>query len=184
MTTCPNCRIAIADSPELAGQWLACPRCGAQFQMPGAATIEAPPVIESPEPPPLPLEPPPLPFHAHPTIQAARAVGSSAARNWIDQRRLGNDWPYTIKVAMLALTAVWILGCVGFFFLLLTSGFASIDHDYGSIVIVEGRDYDAGAYRAGVFIGAFGWGLCCPTVPYVMTMALLGMALLVAKKPD
>lgn len=37
MPTCPNCHTPLADAPDLAGQFVACPKCGKQFPMPPSA---------------------------------------------------------------------------------------------------------------------------------------------------
>ena len=44
MITCPHCRHVMDDAPELAGQVVACPRCGGRMQLPGGPTIPRPPL--------------------------------------------------------------------------------------------------------------------------------------------
>src|SRR5262245_22993083 len=57
---CPQCRAPIATVPELAGQTVSCPHCGASFVMPGISAV--------PQPPP----PPPLAFNPSPLAPAPR----------------------------------------------------------------------------------------------------------------
>lgn len=44
-TTCPHCSFPLADAPDLAGQFVACPHCGHQFPL---APPDAPPTITDP----------------------------------------------------------------------------------------------------------------------------------------
>jgi hypothetical protein len=43
-TICPACRLPMEIAPEMAGQAMACPRCGAQFVIPPAAGPAPPPI--------------------------------------------------------------------------------------------------------------------------------------------
>lgn len=39
MNACPHCRMPLADAPDLAGQFVACPSCGKSFPMPPTANV-------------------------------------------------------------------------------------------------------------------------------------------------
>src|SRR4051794_7920306 len=53
MLQCPHCRSPVADSPDLAGQTVACPNCAKHFTMPAAVSIVAPQAIQSRQPLPF-----------------------------------------------------------------------------------------------------------------------------------
>lgn len=46
-TPCPHCGSQLDDAPDLAGQWVACPRCSGQFQVPPLA-VPLPMVVSRP----------------------------------------------------------------------------------------------------------------------------------------
>jgi|GEM_PF-2109755 len=177
MITCPGCHYQMDDAPELAGQVVACPQCSVTFQLPPPLPI----VAQVSEPVPPPVQPPTY----GPIERAVRQIGATAAENAVDRRKLFKDWPYTIKFAMFCATVLWIAGIFGMIAFSLFASASAIDRELGNgYYLVNNNTIPSDTYWSLSVIGALLWGLLCPTVPYVMTMALLGVGLLVAKKPE
>lgn len=44
MAACPNCSLPLADTPEYAGQFVACPKCGTSFPLPPPIATPVSPV--------------------------------------------------------------------------------------------------------------------------------------------
>jgi hypothetical protein len=162
---CPHCRQEIFNDPDLAGTVVACPACQGQFTLPSRMV----------EPPASMVEPPPV-AHARPAVDRHE---SPERRRSATEALPKNKFRATIRIAMLAATALWLVTMP-------VVGLRTYRSVYNSVLdfapyATEPALYNESLAHSSAIVDAFIFGFIGPTVPYGIVMTALGVVYFAAR---
>ena len=156
---CPNCGRTARVPRQQSSSMLRCPACKALFQTPQLA----PPQVAEAEEHQKRKPAGPAPFVDRETTPHTRTSPSSQLAT-------------AIKILMLTCTILWPLTMAAMTAVTFVSADRGMNVGGDWYVSDSGYTGKRSDREAGILLGSLFTGLCCPTVPYVVAMTILGVA--------